>query len=140
MDENVIQIQQPMYMGNDVNVIVPVFKSLERVVIEYDSNKNENRSISPLIIQLAGPVPYSSDKFMPYKYNDAMVDNGKEVPLRAANLVVSIADVVKVSYSGCVFGPVFPKVVKMFQWVRKQKFLQLIRLIVQLVSLVNPAC
>ena len=33
MDENVIQIQQSMDMVDDVNVIVPVFKTHERVVI-----------------------------------------------------------------------------------------------------------
>lgn len=33
MDEGVIQINQSIDIGNDVNVIVPVFKTPERVVI-----------------------------------------------------------------------------------------------------------
>lgn len=32
-DETVIRVQQSRYMGNDVNIIVPVFKTPERVVI-----------------------------------------------------------------------------------------------------------
>ena len=68
MDENVIQVQQSRYMGNDVNVIVLVFKTPERVVIQFDSNNNNNIiiSVSPLVIRLAGHVPYSSNKVVPY--------------------------------------------------------------------------
>ncbi|XP_050897114.1 pentatricopeptide repeat-containing protein At5g18475-like [Lathyrus oleraceus] len=71
-------------MGNDVNVIVLVFKTPERVVIQYDSSKKDNKSVS---------VSYT-------------------VPLPAANSMVSIADVVKVTRSGCVFDLVSPKVVE----------------------------
>ena len=75
MDENVIQIQQSRDI-DDVNVIVPVFKTPERVVIQFDSsnNSNVNRSVSPLVIRLAGPVPYASDKVVPYQYNATMVE------------------------------------------------------------------
>ena len=41
-----------------------------------------------------------------------MIENGEEVPLPATNSVVSIADVMKVTHSGRVFGTVSPKVVK----------------------------
>ena len=41
-----------------------------------------------------------------------MIENGQEVPLPATNSVVSIADVVKVTRSGRVFGHVSPKVVE----------------------------
>lgn len=99
-------------MGNDVNVIVPVFNTPEWVVIQYSSNKNDSKSVSPLVIRLAGPVPYSSYKVVPYKYNATMIENGKEVPLPAANSVVSIAYVVKVTRSGRMFGHVSPKVVE----------------------------
>ncbi|XP_050919705.1 uncharacterized protein LOC127137277 [Lathyrus oleraceus] len=64
VDEGVIQSQQSRHMGNDVNVIVPVFKTPERV------------------------------------------------PLPAANSVISIAYVIKVTRSGRVFGPISPKVVE----------------------------
>ncbi|XP_050889001.1 uncharacterized protein LOC127094184 [Lathyrus oleraceus] len=91
-----------------------VLKTPEWVVIQFDnsSSKNVNRSVSPLVIWLAGPVPYSSDKVVMYKYNDTMTENGQEVPLLAGNSIVSIADVVKVTCGGRVFGPVSPRVVE----------------------------
>ncbi|XP_050895005.1 uncharacterized protein LOC127101595 [Lathyrus oleraceus] len=112
IDEGVIQSQQSRYKGNDVNVIVPVLKTLERVVIQFDNIKIVNRLASPLVIWLAGPIPYEYDKHVPYKYNATMIKNGQEVPLPTANSVVSIADVVKVTRSGRVFGPVSLKVVE----------------------------
>ncbi|KAI5441262.1 hypothetical protein KIW84_010644 [Lathyrus oleraceus] len=113
MDENVIQIQQSRDI-NDVNVVVPVFKTPERVVIEFDSssNNNVNRSISPLVIRLAGYVPYSSDKDVSYQYNATMVEDGQEVPLPVTNSVVNIADVAKVTRCSRVFSPVFPKIIE----------------------------
>lgn len=97
IDEGVIHIQQARYLGDDVNVIVPVFKTLELVVIQYDSSKRSNRSVSPLVIWLAAPVLEEFDKVVPYKYNATMIKDGKEVPLLVASLVVSIVDVVKVT-------------------------------------------
>ncbi|KAI5428160.1 hypothetical protein KIW84_033241 [Lathyrus oleraceus] len=38
-----------------------------------------------------------------------MLENGQDVPLPANNSIVNIADVTKVTRSGRVFGPVFPK-------------------------------
>ncbi|KAI5397397.1 hypothetical protein KIW84_063275 [Lathyrus oleraceus] len=78
------------------------------MVIQYDSSNNKNvnnRSVS----RLAGPVPYSSDKAVPYQYNATMIEKGQEVPLPTTSSVVSIADVTKVTRSGRVFGPVFPE-------------------------------
>ncbi|KAI5404437.1 hypothetical protein KIW84_051562 [Lathyrus oleraceus] len=84
MDEGMIQIVQSRHVDDDVNVIVPVFKQPDKLVIQYDSsNSNNQRSISPL--------------------------NGQEVPLPTTSSVVSIADVTKVTRSGRVFGPVFPE-------------------------------
>ncbi|KAI5436026.1 hypothetical protein KIW84_022456 [Lathyrus oleraceus] len=113
MDENVIQIQQSRDI-DDVNVIMPVFKTLERVVIQFDSSSsnNSNRLVSSLVIRLAGPVPYTSDKAMPYQYNTTMIENGQEVPLPVADSVVNIANIAKVTSKGHVFGPVFPKEVE----------------------------
>ncbi|KAI5398872.1 hypothetical protein KIW84_064310 [Lathyrus oleraceus] len=85
MDEGMIQICQSRHEDDEVNVIVPVLKQLERLVIQYDSCNNQNvsnRSISPL--------------------------SGQEVPLPTTSSVVSIADVTKVTRSGRVFGPVVP--------------------------------
>ncbi|KAI5410512.1 hypothetical protein KIW84_055862 [Lathyrus oleraceus] len=73
------------------------------------SNSVSNKSLSSLVIRLAGPVPYASDKVVQYQYNATMLENGQEVPLSTTNFVVSITDVIKVTRSGRVFGPVFPK-------------------------------
>lgn len=59
-----------------------------------------------------GPVPYSSDKVVSYKYNATMNVNGQEIPLPVAYSVVNITDVVKVARSDRVFSPIFPKVVE----------------------------
>ncbi|KAI5388506.1 hypothetical protein KIW84_074263 [Lathyrus oleraceus] len=84
MDEGMIQIVQSRHIHDDVNVILPVFKQHEKLVIQYDSsNSNSQRSVSPL--------------------------DGQEVPLPTTSSVVSIADVTKVTCSGRVFGSVFPK-------------------------------
>ena len=112
MDEGMIQIVQSRHVDDDVNVIVPVFKQQEWLVIQYGSNNNNNvsqRSISLLVIRLAGPVPYSSDKVVPYQYNATMIKNNQEVPLPTTSSVVSIADVMKVTRNGRLFGPVFPE-------------------------------
>ena len=75
-------------------MIVPVFKTLERVVIQFENSNNNNvsRSVSVLVIQLTGPVPYSPDKVVSYKYNATMIE--------------------KVTRSGRVFGHVPPRVVE----------------------------
>ena len=49
MDEGMIQIVQSRHVDDDVNVIVPIFKQPERLVIQYDnsnSNNVNNRSLS----------------------------------------------------------------------------------------------
>ncbi|KAI5416876.1 hypothetical protein KIW84_041758 [Lathyrus oleraceus] len=125
MDENVIQIQQSRDMGDDVNVIVPVFKTPKRVVIQFDSSSNSNidRSVSLLVIRFMGPVPYASDKAMPHQYNATMIENGQEVPLPVADSVVNIIDIMKVTRSGRVFSPVFLKVVEDVSVSKKAKIL-----------------
>jgi hypothetical protein len=53
MDEGMIQIVQSRHVDDNVNVIVPVFKTPKRVVIQYvssSSNNVSNRSVSPLVI------------------------------------------------------------------------------------------
>ncbi|KAI5407324.1 hypothetical protein KIW84_053543 [Lathyrus oleraceus] len=99
MDEGMIQIFQSRHVDDDVNVIVPIFKQPERLVIQYDdinNNNVNNRSVSSLVIWLEGPVPYSSDKAIPYQYNATMIEGGQEVPLPTTRSVVSIVDVTKV--------------------------------------------
>ncbi|KAI5439948.1 hypothetical protein KIW84_025346 [Lathyrus oleraceus] len=76
------------------------------------NNNNVNKSVSPLVRRLAGPVPYSSDKVVSYQYNAIMIENIQKVPLPVADSVVNIADIAKVTCIGRVFSPVFPKVVE----------------------------
>lgn len=66
MDEGMIHIHQDRNPDDDANVVVPVFKTPERVVIQYDSSKRRNRFALPLMKRLAGPVPYTYDKVVPY--------------------------------------------------------------------------
>ncbi|KAI5437067.1 hypothetical protein KIW84_023257 [Lathyrus oleraceus] len=47
MDEGMIQIVQSRHVDDDVNVIVPIFKQQERLIIQYDSN-NRNGQEAPL--------------------------------------------------------------------------------------------
>ncbi|KAI5416174.1 hypothetical protein KIW84_041282 [Lathyrus oleraceus] len=113
MDENIIQVQQSRDMGDDVNVIVSIFKTPKRVVIQFDSSSNNvNRSVLSLVIRLVGPIPYASNKGMPCQYNSTMIEKGQEVPLHIVDSVVNIADEVKVTCSGRVFSPAFPKIVE----------------------------
>lgn len=109
---------------NYVNVIVLVFKTPERVVIQFDSSsKKENRSVSPLVIRLTRLVPYSYDKVMPYKYNATMIENSQEVPLPVLDSVVRIAYIMKVAHSGRMFSPIFPKIVEDVSVSKKAKLL-----------------
>ena len=75
------------------------------------------------MLQLAGPVPYASDKIVPYQYNASMLENGQEVPLPTTSSAVSITDVTKVTRSGHVFGPVFPRMWKICLSIRRLMYL-----------------
>ncbi|KAI5411746.1 hypothetical protein KIW84_056714 [Lathyrus oleraceus] len=112
LDEGTIEILQNRNVDEDVpevNVISPVFELPEPVVIRYDGSKPK---VSPsLVIKPAGPVPYSSDKAIPFRYNPVAVEDGKEVSLPSTS-VVNIADVSGLTRSGRVFSaPPKPHVV-----------------------------
>jgi hypothetical protein len=83
---------------NEVNFIVPQFNDSEPIQITYDSRKT---SVTPLVINLSGPVPYQFDKSVPYKYNATMTENGKDVPLPS---IVNVTDVRRVTRSGRIFA------------------------------------
>lgn len=77
LDQNLIQITRDRDEDeNEVNVILLHFNIPEPVMIVYNGRKSV---ISPLVICLAGPMPYESDKAVPYKYNDTMLEDGKKV-------------------------------------------------------------
>ncbi|XP_050876724.1 uncharacterized protein LOC127080448 [Lathyrus oleraceus] len=83
---------------NEVNVIVPQFNDSEPIHITYDSQKT---FVTPLVINLPGPVLYQSDKVVPYKYNATMIENGNDVPLPS---IVNVADVSRVTRTGRIFA------------------------------------
>ncbi|KAI5436686.1 hypothetical protein KIW84_022989 [Lathyrus oleraceus] len=112
LDDGTIEILQNRNVDEDepeVNVISPVFKIPEPVVIRYDGSKQK---VSPsLVIKPAGPVPYSSEKAIPFRYSAIAVEDGKEVSLPSTS-VVNIADVSGLTRSGRVFSaPPKPHVV-----------------------------
>ena len=100
LDEGVIEILQNRDEDDEVNVISPVFRIPEPVVIRYDGSKH--KASPTLIIKLAGPVPYSFDKAVSYRHNVVALEDGKEVPLPSTS-VVNIADVSGLARSGRVF-------------------------------------
>jgi hypothetical protein len=100
LDQGVIEILQNRD-EDEVNVISPVFRIPEPVVVRYDGSKQ--KAYPTLIIKPAGPVPYSSNKVVPYHYNAVALEDGKEVPLPSTS-VVNIADVSGLTRSGRVFS------------------------------------
>ncbi|KAI5395482.1 hypothetical protein KIW84_061886 [Lathyrus oleraceus] len=100
LDQGVIEILQNRD-EDEVNVISPVFRLPEPVVVRYDGSKQ--KASPTLIIKPAGPVPYSSDKAVPYRYNAVALEDGKEVPL-PSTYVTSIFDVSGLTRSGRVFS------------------------------------
>ncbi|KAI5434521.1 hypothetical protein KIW84_021378 [Lathyrus oleraceus] len=109
LDEGTIEILQNRNVDEDepeVNVISPVFKIPEPVVIRYESSKPK---VSPsLVIKPAGPVPYSSDKAVPFRYNPVAVEDGREVSLPSTS-ITNIADVSGLTRSGRVFSAPKPQ-------------------------------
>ncbi|KAI5437176.1 hypothetical protein KIW84_023336 [Lathyrus oleraceus] len=78
-----------------------VLRIPEPVIIKYDGSKQ--KASPALIIKPVGPVPYSSEKAVPYRYNAVAVENGKEVSLPSSS-VVNIADVSGLTRSGRVLS------------------------------------
>ncbi|KAI5412787.1 hypothetical protein KIW84_057421 [Lathyrus oleraceus] len=101
LDQGVIEILQNRDEDDEVNVISPVFRIPEPVVVRYDGSKQ--KASPTLIVKPAGPVPYSSDKVVPYRYNAVALEDGKEVPLPSTS-VVNIADVSGLTRIGHVFS------------------------------------
>ena len=78
LDEGVIEILQNRNVDEnepEVNMISSVFRIPELVIIKYNGSKQ--KASPALIIKPAGPVPYSSEKAVPYRYNAVAVENGK---------------------------------------------------------------
>ena len=71
--------------------------------------------ISPLIITFPGPVPYSSDKVVPWNYGADIYYHGVKQYLKIEEADPDVSNIVrtsKVTRSGRVFSPeIFPKIV-----------------------------
>ena len=85
-----------------VNAIVPCFGAPAHLEVEYHGKP----AITPLVISFPGPIPYKSDKVVPYKYNATILEDGVEVPIQPMPDVGNIAKNSRVTRSGRVFAPV----------------------------------
>jgi hypothetical protein len=91
---------------DDVFAIIPEFNIREKVEIAFNSQKP---ATTPLVICLPGPLPYTSNKAIPYKYNAIMIEDGQEIPIPTLPPSVNIAEVSTVTRSGLVFPTVSQK-------------------------------
>jgi hypothetical protein len=58
---------------------------------------------------LPGPIPYASEKVIPYKYNAIMIEDGCEVPIPPLPSVGNIAEDSRVLRNRRVIPVVFPR-------------------------------
>ena len=91
---------------DEVCVITPGFNIPMRVEVTFNSQK---LVVAPLVICFPGPMPYASEKAIPYKYKATMLENGCEVLIPSLPSVVNIAEDSRVLRNGCVIPAVFPK-------------------------------
>ncbi|GAU38952.1 hypothetical protein TSUD_363910 [Trifolium subterraneum] len=75
--------------SEDICVIVPEFNISDRLEMIYNSGESV---VTPLVIHLPGPVPYTSLKAIPYRYNATMLQDGVETPIPSSISVDNIAD------------------------------------------------
>lgn len=87
---------------DDVCVITPE----QPFEIFYNSRKS---TATPLVICLPGPIPYVSEKAIPYKYNATMIEGGHEVPIPPLPYVSNVAGDSRILRNGRVVPIVFPK-------------------------------
>ena len=74
--------------------------------IFFDSRKSV---APPLMIRVPGPIPYASEKAVPYRYNTPMIEGGREVPTLPLPSVGNIAENSRVLRNGRVILVMFPK-------------------------------
>ncbi|XP_050920329.1 uncharacterized protein LOC127137967 [Lathyrus oleraceus] len=102
LDQGLIQVSRqvssPESQEQEVNVIIPCFNIPEKVEIAYHSRE-------PVVICPPGPMPYTSDKAVPYRYAATIIENGKEVEIKTLASVTNIAANSRMTRSGRVFAP-----------------------------------
>ncbi|KAI5430208.1 hypothetical protein KIW84_034690 [Lathyrus oleraceus] len=102
LDQGLIQISRqvssPESQEQEVNVIIPCFNIPEKVEIAYHPRE-------PVVICPPGPMPYTSDKAVPYRYAATIIENGKEVEIKTLASVTNITANSRMTRSGRVFAP-----------------------------------
>ncbi|XP_050888564.1 uncharacterized protein LOC127093674 [Lathyrus oleraceus] len=102
LDQGLIQISRqvssPESQEQEVNVIIPCFNIPEKVEIAYHPRES-------VVICPPGPMPYTSDKAVPYRYAATIIENGKEVEIKTLASVTNIAANSRMTRSGRVFAP-----------------------------------
>lgn len=93
IDNNTIIVLNNINGEDEVIAITPLINKVEPMEFKHDSRKT---TTILLVIFLQGPIPYESEKVVPYKYNITMMEDGKEVPLPH---VVKIVDISRVTRS-----------------------------------------
>ncbi|GAU10494.1 hypothetical protein TSUD_421910 [Trifolium subterraneum] len=83
--------------SEDVCVIVPEFNVSDRLEMIYNSGEP---TVTPLVICLPGPMPYTSLRAVPYRYDATMLQDGVETPIPPLISVDNIADNSKILRSG----------------------------------------
>src|SRR6266487_4459232 len=75
--------------SEDVCVIVPEFNTSDRLEMIYNSGEP---TVNPLVICLPGPMPYTSLRAVPYRYDATMLQDGVEIPIPPVLSLDNIAD------------------------------------------------
>lgn len=105
LDQGLIQVSRRVisqeFQERDVNVIIPCFNIPETVEITYHSKP----PVEPVVVCPPGPVPYNSDKAVPYCYAATIIEDGKEVEIETLASVTNIAANSRMTRSGRVFAP-----------------------------------
>ncbi|GAU51892.1 hypothetical protein TSUD_416770 [Trifolium subterraneum] len=83
--------------SEDVCVIVPEFNVSDRLEMIYNSGEP---TVTPLVICVPGPMPYTSLRAVPYRYDATMLQDGVETPIPPLISVDNIADNSKILRSG----------------------------------------
>ncbi|GAU50475.1 hypothetical protein TSUD_409600 [Trifolium subterraneum] len=83
--------------SEDVCVIVPEFNVSDRLEMIYNSGEP---TVTPLVICLLGPMPYTSLRAVPYRYDATMLQDGVETPIPPLLSVDNVADNSKILRSG----------------------------------------
>ncbi|GAU51264.1 hypothetical protein TSUD_412510 [Trifolium subterraneum] len=83
--------------SEDVCVIVPEFNVSDRLEMIYNSGEP---TVTPLVICLPGPMPYTSLRAVPYRYDATMLQDGVETPIPPLISVDNVADNSKILRSG----------------------------------------